>query len=283
MGMIFGTAGIPLRLKERDTVLGIKDVSDLGLQALEMEFVHGVSMKEEKAREVGKAAEKSKVSLSIHAPYYINLLSEEKPKRDASRKRIIDSCRIGSIAGARRIVVHPAFYGKLEKRQALEEMRVQIAMVLEEMERSKIANTAIALETMGKRAQFGTIEENFGIANEFGIGKVNPCIDFGHLHARGNGCLKRKQDFSDVLEKVGSFGKEYLQALHIHFEGIAFTEKGERNHLPISSKSPDFELLAGALIEKNCSGTIICESPEIENDALEMQRIYMEKISLRGG
>jgi endonuclease IV len=46
--------------------------------------------------------------------------------------------------------------------------------------------------------------------------------------------------------------------------------------LPISSKSPDFRLLCEALIEKNCSGTIICESPEIENDALRMQKIYLE-------
>ena len=274
--MIFGTAGVPLKLKERDTVAGIECVSELGLQAMEMEFVYGVQMKEEKAQEVRKTAEKFGVSLSIHAPYYINLLSEDKNKRDASRIRIIESCKIGSIAGAKRIVVHPAFYGKLDRKTAFEEMKEQIGMVLEELKKRKIANTVIALETMGKTAQFGTIEENFRIAEEFGSEKVNPCIDFGHLHARGNGCLKRKGDFLGILETVEAFGKKYLQTLHIHFEGIAFSEKGEKSHLPISSKSPDFEMLADALIGKNCSGTIICESPEIEDDALRMQKSYVK-------
>lgn len=278
MAMIFGTAGVPLRLKERDTVAGIVCVSELGLCALEMEFVHGVAMKEEKAQEVRKIADKLSITLSIHAPYYINLLSEDKYKRDASRIRIIESSKIGSIAGAKRIVVHPAFYGKMGKKQALEEMKEQVGMVLDELKKRKITNTIIALETMGKIAQFGTVEENFAIANEFGIEKVNPCIDFGHLHARTNGGLKKKHDFSEVLEKVESFGKKYLQTLHIHFEGIAFSEKGEKNHLPINVKQPDFELLVEALLERDCSGTIICESPEIENDALVMQKIY-SKIS----
>ena len=173
-------------------------------------------------------------------------------------------------------MVHPAFYGKLDRKTAFEEMKEQIGMVLEELKKRKIANTVIALETMGKTAQFGTIEENFRIAEEFGSEKVNPCIDFGHLHARGNGCLKRKGDFLGILETVEAFGKKYLQTLHIHFEGIAFSEKGEKSHLPISSKSPDFEMLADALIGKNCSGTIICESPEIEDDALRMQKSYVK-------
>jgi deoxyribonuclease-4 len=241
---------------------------------MEMEFVYGVQMKEEKALEVRKAAEKNKISLSIHAPYFINLLSVEKEKRDASRRRIVDSCKIGSIAGARRIVVHPAFYGKIDKKQAMEEMKEQVGMTLDELKAKKIENTQIALETMGKITQFGTLEENFTLANEFGMEKVNPCIDFGHLHARGNGCLKTKKDFWGKLEVVESFGKKYLQTLHVHFEGIAYTEKGERSHLPISVKDPDFSLLAQALIEKGYSGTIICESPEIENDALEMKKIY---------
>ncbi|MEK6954178.1 MAG: TIM barrel protein [Candidatus Micrarchaeota archaeon] len=274
MPIIFGTAGIPLRLKERDAISGIECVNELGLHAMEMEFVYGVQMKEEKALEVRKAAEKNKISLSIHAPYYINLLSVEKEKRVASRKRIVDSCKIGSIAGARRIVVHPAFYGKIDKKQAMEEMKAQIGMILDELKAKKIQNTQIALETMGKVAQFGTLEENFTLANEFGMEKVNPCIDFGHLHARGNGCLRTKGDFLEKLEIAGSFGKKYLQTLHVHFEGIAYSEKGEKNHLPISVKDPDFSLLAAALVEKGCSGTIICESPEIENDALEMQKIY---------
>ncbi len=271
--IIFGTAGLPIR--SRGTTLdGLQCVHDLKLQAMELEFVHSVNLKEEAARKVGELAGKLGLVVSAHAPYYINLLSEDKYKRDASRIRIIESCRIGGLACAKRIVFHPAFYGKMEKKQAYEEMEGQVDLILQQLNSRKIENTILAPEVMGKISQFGTIGENFSLAKEFGFEKVNPCIDFGHLHARTNGGLKKKGDFIKILEEVEQFGKRHLQTLHIHFEGIAFTEKGERNHLPISSKSPDFQLLAEALVEKNCSGTIICESPEIENDALEMQEIY---------
>lgn len=273
MAMIFGTAGIPIRSKGT-TLDGLECIHDLKLQAMELEFVHRVTMKEQGAKATHDLAIKLNLVLSVHAPYYINLLSEEKYKRDASRIRILESCRIGGMASAKRIVFHPAFYGKMDKKHAFEEMKEQIALILDELKKKSMEHTILAPEIMGKISQFGTIEENFGLAEEFGIGKVNPCIDFGHLHARTNGGLKNKTDFIEVLERVEAFGKEYLQTLHIHFEGIAYTEKGERNHLPISSKSPDFALLAAALIEKKCSGTIICESPEIENDALKMKEIY---------
>lgn len=274
MGIIFGTAGVPLRVKSRSTLEGIQSVFDMKLGAMEMEFVHGVNMKEAMARDVCKIAGELNISLSIHAPYYINLLSVEKNIRAASRMRIVQSVVIGCIAGVKRIVFHPAYYGKLEKKQAFEEMREQIALILNEMKEKKATKTVLAPEVMGKHSTFGTIDENFSLSAEFGIDKVNPCIDFGHLHARTNGGMKSKQDFLDALNQVEGFGKKYLQTMHMHFEGIAFTEKGEKNHLPISSKSPDFEFLAEALIEKGCSGTIICESPEMENDALELVRIY---------
>ncbi|MFH0971721.1 MAG: TIM barrel protein [Candidatus Micrarchaeota archaeon] len=280
MAMIFGTAGVPLRCNG-GTLEGIECVHHLKLQAFEMEFVQGVRMKEGMAKQVGSLAGRLGISLSVHAPYYINLLSEDKYKRDASRIRIIESCKIGGIAGARRIVFHPAFYGKIEKKRAYEELEQQVGLILDELEERKIENVVLAPETMGKVSQFGTIEENFSLANAFGIRKVNPCIDFGHLHARTNGGLKRREDFMRIMEEVGRFGKGYLQELHIHFEGIAYSEKGERSHLPISSKSPDYQLLAEELMDKHCIGTIICESPEIENDALRMKADYDSMVHIR--
>ena len=273
MGFIFGTSGIPLRCKG-DTSEGIECANSLWLGAFEMGFVQGVRMKEDTAAKVGDVARKQNIAISVHAPYYINLLSEENEKKVASRSRIFESARIGGIASAKRIVFHPAFYGKMDRKLAIAGMIDQVGMILEEMKAKKIEGPILAPECMGKIAQFGTINENFTIAQEFGMEKVNPCVDFGHLHARENGKLKTKKDFLEKLDEIEAFSKKYLQSMHIHFEGIEFSEKGERRHLPISSKSPDFDLLAEALIEKNCSGTIISESPEIENDALEMQRIY---------
>jgi len=77
------------------------------------------------------------------------------------------------------------------------------------------------------------------------------------------------------LEKVEKrLGSEAAHSFHCHFSGIEVIEAGEKNHLPIASNSPPFEPLAAAWVENGWEGKAICESPLIEEDALEMQAIY---------
>jgi deoxyribonuclease-4 len=76
----FGPAGIPTETPDRNTANGIAYCGKLGLGAMEVEFVHGVNMKEEKAREAGEMAKKNDVRLSCHAPYYINCCAKEEKK-----------------------------------------------------------------------------------------------------------------------------------------------------------------------------------------------------------
>ena len=47
--LLFGTAGIPMSAKGTDTASGIKAVRQLGLDAMELEFVHSVNISREKA------------------------------------------------------------------------------------------------------------------------------------------------------------------------------------------------------------------------------------------
>jgi deoxyribonuclease-4 len=42
---IFGTAGAPLSSRQSTTEAGIMRIRELGLNAMEVEFVHGVRMK----------------------------------------------------------------------------------------------------------------------------------------------------------------------------------------------------------------------------------------------
>lgn len=70
-----GTGGAPISSKSGSTLSGIERIHELGLNAMQVEFVHGVNMGLDLAKEVGKLAKKLKVQLSIHAPYYINLAS----------------------------------------------------------------------------------------------------------------------------------------------------------------------------------------------------------------
>jgi deoxyribonuclease IV len=272
--MIFGTAGIPRQCKG-DSVKGVQCVHELGLGAMELEFVHSVNLKPEKARLVGEAAKKSGVKLSCHAPYYVNLLSAEKKKREASKQRILKACESLQAAGGGCCVFHPAFYGGRDSRQALEECSEELADLSSRAK--KFGNVLLAPETTGKKSQFGSLDELLeGVG-----GNTWFCVDFAHLHARENGALKEKKDFDAVLQKIaGALGKKALKKLHCHFSGIEFTEKGERRHLPVSSESPDFSLLAESLNEFGAGGTVICESPLVEKDALKLKKEWEKVRSL---
>src|SRR3989338_2094963 len=103
--ILLGPAGSPAA----STLDGIAAVKQLGLQAMEVQFTHGIVMSLGLAERICDA-NKHGISLSIHAPYYITLASDEKAA--ASRKRILDSCERGHLMGAGRIVFHPGYYGK---------------------------------------------------------------------------------------------------------------------------------------------------------------------------
>lgn len=275
----FGPAGVPTVCKG-GSLEGVQTTHDLGLGAMELEFVHGARMKLELAREIGQKAKTLGISLSAHGPYYINLLSEKPETRVASVERILQTARILHAAGGGRAVYHPAFYGKNTPQAAGKEMlrvhRELIAKVKEE----KLSNVVLAPETSGRRAQWGELNELLAVCAEFDTNDINPTLDFSHLHCRsGQGVLYRKEDFGGLLDGVEkALGKKAVQTLHIHFQSVLWGDGGERSHLPIEKKEPPFEPLAQVLVEQGYGGTIICESPLIEADALALQKIYRQAL-----
>ncbi|MBN1940824.1 MAG: TIM barrel protein [Candidatus Diapherotrites archaeon] len=268
--ILFGTAGIPISTKQHDSVNGIKRVRELGLDAMELEFVRGVHMNEATAREVGRAGAENNVLLRVHAPYFINLNSKEKAKVAASKKRILDSAKIGAIAGARIVTFHPAYFQGEEKKKVLEKVIGEIGEIQDYLKEHKI-RIALAPETTGKPTQLGSLEETIQMAEA--VKGVLPMVDFAHLHARENGRFKGKKDFE---EAIGSIPKRFLGELFMHASGINFSEKGERNHLEMEDKTNTFNYkhMLEALKDLKVSGSIICESPNIEEDALLMQKYY---------
>jgi deoxyribonuclease IV len=96
--LLFGTGGSPLSsAPPRSTIQGIQRIAELGLDCMELEFVHGVRMSEEVARKVREVAVAGGVTLTSHAPYYINLNSREPDKLRASQDRLLKTVQIGSL------------------------------------------------------------------------------------------------------------------------------------------------------------------------------------------
>lgn len=268
--LYFGTAGIPRSSKESSTESGIERISELELDALEIEFVRGVKMGEDTALAVKKKAQEKNIRLSVHAPYFINLNSPEEGKRLASQERILRSARIGHLCGAECVVFHPGFYGKNpdEAYEIIKKTLKEISSIL------RHENNPIILrpETMGKKSQFGSLNEIINLSLE--IENVQPCIDFSHIHAR-DGRWNSYEEFYKIIKKIErSLGKEAIKNVHIHISGIDYTEKGEKVHLNL--KESDFRYDEWVQVLKDCSveGVVICESPNLELDAMMLKRLY---------
>ena len=67
-----------------------------------------------------------------------------------------------------------------------------------------------------------------------------------------------------------------LERLHIHLSGIEYGPKGEKNHLKLSEADLDLKAIFRALHEFGCGGRILCESPIMEEDALNMKKTWMK-------
>ena len=113
-----------------------------------------------------------------------------------------------------------------------------------------------------------------------------PCVDFGHLNARGQGCLRGKEDYRRVLEEmIGRLGFARMKNFHVHFSKIMYGAKGEIKHLTFADQQygPEFEPLAEVLCALRLEPYIVSESDGTQaEDAAAMKGMY-ERAKMRFG
>ncbi len=269
--LIFGTAGTPHSAHGDSTVDGIKRIKEIGLGCLEIEFVMGVNIKEPAATQIANVARNRDIKLSVHAPYYINLNSREEEKVIASQRRIYQSARAAALCGAGDVVFHPAFYMGEPPEKVYDTVKARLREVLDRLREERI-DVILRPEIMGKNSQFGTLDEIFQLSAE--LEGVLPCIDFAHWHAR-SGKWNSYEEFCGILERVKKrLGKNALKKLHIHVAGIDYGKSGEKSHLDLRDSDFKYTELLRALADYKAGGTVICESPNLEDDALLLQKTY---------
>ncbi|NJE77169.1 deoxyribonuclease IV [Thermococcus sp. ES12] len=270
----FGTAGIPLSTPKRSTIDGIIHVRNLGLDAMELEFVRGVNLKPELAKKIKYVAKKHDVLLTAHAPYYINLNAAEKAKVEASKKRIIQSAERLYDAGGWSVVFHAGYYLKQDPAKVYERIKGKIKDIVSTLQDRGI-EVWIRPELTGKPTQFGDLKELVRLSEELEM--VLPTIDFAHAHARNKGKCNTVEEWREMLSFMEDrLGREALDNMHIHISGINYTAKGERNHLNLRESDMNWEDLLRVLKEFRVKGVVISESPNIEGDALLMKKKYEE-------
>jgi deoxyribonuclease-4 len=269
----FGTVGSPQTTPRSGTPAAIEHIRLLGLDHLEIAWVQSVRVSDETCAEIKAAAHQHRVTLSIHAPYYINLNSQTADLMRKSDERLLMAARKGFLAGAREIIFHPGSYHEQPPDHVYERAREKLLEIRQLLDDEGV-DVTLRPETMGKPAMFGSLDEIVQLSRD--IPGVLPCIDFAHLHAR-TGALNSYEEFASILDTVrAGLGQEGLATLHAHLSGIAYTARGEREHLPLNEADFHYRDLLQALVDYEVGGVIAVEAPEPFHvaDALTLQATY---------
>ncbi len=220
--------------------------------------------------ELSEIARNLDVELSIHTPYYMDLVADN----DLLYKSI-DSIRwAGLLAkqlGASMIVTHLGMYGNHSKTQAAKNIKNNLMMISDWLLENDI-HVPIGVETSGRQEIFGTFPEIIKLCKD--VPGLVPIINFSHIHARGNGALKKKEDFQELFDKADKYSDGFF---HTHFSGVEHEGGNEIRYTPIKKGDLKFEPLAECVLDNDIDLTLICGSPLLEHDAMYM-KVILERV-----
>jgi len=221
-------------------------------------------------KELGEIAKNLDVILSVHTPYYMDLVANND-----LTDRSIESIRWAGILAqamdAEIVVTHLGMYGDYSKKEATENIMENIALIQEWYNEFKI-KVPLGLETSGRQEIFGDFEEILKICNT--VKGPIPVINFPHVHARGNGALKKKEDFQELFDKIKKFTKS---TIYTHFSGVEHEDGNEIRYTPIKKGDLKFEPLAECILDNDFDMAIISGSPLLEHDAMYM-KVILERV-----
>lgn len=253
-----------------------KWLKDMGLDAYEYPCGRGIRINHEMAGKLGQVAKDYGITMSVHAPYFINLASEDPKAVEKSFQYILDTAEVAELLGAPRVVLHCGSLGKATRRRAFENIKENLDKAVK-MLKDKGSTINLCPETLGKKNQMGNLDEilELCLLDE----SLIPTLDFGHLHALDAGTLNKKSDYEKVFDRLfEALGEERARTIHIHYSRVEFTAKGgEKKHWSYDDiqYGPEFEPLAECLIEYWVSATVISESRgTMAEDALKVKKIY---------
>jgi deoxyribonuclease-4 len=270
-----GQAGIPLSCKGRtnkDGLVYTKKILDLN--AMEVQFVRGLYvMDDEEAQFMKDYATENDVELHVHAPYYINLAGANE-ELNLSVEKVLYSARIADKMGAKTVVIHPGYYGEHTAKKTMKKIIKNTKKLQGAFKKEKI-KLKIGIETMGKQKVFGSLDEIIEICSN--VKGLIPVIGMGHIHARHDGSLKKREDFEEVFKKLKPLR---LRHFLIHITGVFHENGNEYYHVPIKKGDMPLAPLIDYILDNNLNVTFISESPLLEHDAVYI-RLQVEKAIMK--
>ncbi len=253
-----------------------KWLEEKGLTAYEVPFGRGVRMSQATAEKIRDEAIEHNITVSVHAPYFINLANMDPQKRENSFRYLQEAARAANWLGAERVILHTGAVMKMKREEALANCRDGLKEAYQRLDAEGLGHIHLCPETMGKRSQIGNLEEvlDFCLLDD----RLLPCVDFAHLHALTQGGYGTKEAFSAALNTIEEkLGKERAHRMHMHFSAIEYTTAGEKCHHTFAEEAfgPNFEHLGPQLKERGYCGTVICECAGTQvEDAIKMRDLF---------
>lgn len=234
---LFGVAGYPPNFHnseyKKDRYNIFEWLNSLGLDLFEAQMTYGPRTKEDNCRKMKELSHLFGITISIHASYFIVFTSDDNEKLKRSADTLIRTFELAELMGAKRIILHPgSLYG-------LEDAYIKSRFIKNFMSFLKVytppSGINIYLETAGKKGQLGSFIDILDMCEE--LDYCYPCIDFGHVHARGVGALATDSQIKNLFKSMEKYGyKNTSKPIHFHFTTIEYGPKGEIRHRKIDEK-----------------------------------------------
>jgi deoxyribonuclease-4 len=246
----------------------LEDIYALELNAMEIQLVRGVGQMVDNAEEIAALAEELDIQLSVHTPYYMDLLGDDE-SIERSMENILWAGELANELGAVLVNTHIGLYGDRSKKQALDKA-IKVIRTIRDLYKKQKLKPLIGLETSGKQKVFGSLDEVLTICKR--VSGTMPVLNFAHIHAIEGGILKKKQNFQDIFDKTEKMLK--TKKFYAHFSGVEHDQGNKKRCTPIKKGDMRFDPLADCILDnEDYQLTIISGSPLLEHDAMYMKVI----------
>jgi deoxyribonuclease-4 len=231
----------------------------------------GVARNYKELAELGRMAKELDVKLSLHTPYYMDLISN-----DDICFRSLDAIRwaatIASHLQAEIVTTHVGLYGDVTPRTAMNRVKLRLGAISKWITKNDM-KVKIGLENSGRQEVFGSMNEMLALSRS--LKNIVPVINFARVHARENGSLREPSDFEKLIDNVRTVMKG--SPVYSHFSGVEHETGNEKRLTPIKKGDLRFEPLAECILDNEYDLTIISSSPLLEHDAMYM-KVILERL-----
>ena len=242
---------------------------------MEIQLVRAVGEVLGDLAEINELSKELDVSLSVHAPYYMDLTGSPKMV-EKSIDNLKWSADIAEKLGASVVTTHIGINHTKNIKKTFERV-VKNVRTLRDYTKKKKYKCQYGLETSGRQKVFGALDEVLQVCKR--VSGVVPVLNFAHIHAYEDGNLKRTEDFQEVFDKVIKTTKS--KKFYTHFSGVEHEEGNKKRCTPIKKGDMRFEPLAECLLEnEDYEIIIISGSPLLEHDAMYM-KVILERVQAK--